>query len=173
MPAPYMKIPDEMLYKFARNSTGSIDLSFTTSGTTAAPVDYSYTVPAEKIGLIRRCNIAGYDGSITPSKFMGIAALANGVMIEAMSSGSTSLIDFTDGHYIKRNSDWGFLAGVDVRYNIVAGDDGLDVRWTIGRAGAILYLTSGESLTFKVQDDLSAVSELSIMVQGLELSSID
>lgn len=164
--------PDEMLYSFVKSTTGSINLAEQSTGTTAAPIPYSYTVPVDKIALIRRCNMTAMDGAITPSKFVGTTALTKGLTVEALSTGSTQMIDFTDGHNIKANADWGFLAGVDVNYKIVAGDDGLSVRWTLGKSGGMLYLTSGESLTFKVQENFTDVPDINIMVQGLELSSV-
>jgi len=165
--------PEQMLYKFVTNSTGSIDFTFTTSGTLIAPVEYSYTCPAENIAMIRRVNISGTDGGITPLDFLGQGALTNGITIEAISTGSTQMIDFTDGHDILRNADWGFLAGVDVAYNIVGGDDQLTVRWTLAKAGAMLFLTAGQSIVFGLRDDISGAEDMNIMVQGLLLEAME
>ena len=162
-----MATPDEMLYKFLSDSAGVIDIASTTSGTTTAPVYYGYTVPSGKVAWIRRFNLSLTDGSITPSKFGGLAALSKGMLVQAVSSGSTLMLDFTDEHNIKTNSDWGYLAGTDVRYNIVAGDDGLDVRWTLAKSGAMLFLSANETIRVGVQETLAGITEMKIMIQGI------
>ena len=168
-----MAAPDEMLYKFLSDSTGGIDVASTTSGTTAAPVYYGYTVPTGKVAWVRRANLLLTDGGITPSKFGGLAALSKGMLVQAVSSGSTLMLDFTDSHNIKSNSDWGMLAGVDVSYNIVAGDDGLNVRWTLAKSGAMLFLSANETIRVGVQETLAGITEMKIMVQGIIGDAVD
>ena len=168
-----MATPDEMLYKFLEDSTGGVNIASSTSGTTAAPVYHSYTVPAGKVAWVRRFNLKLTDGGITPSKFGGLAALAKGILVQAVSSGSTLMIDFTDGQNVKTNSDWGFLAGTDVSYNIVAGDDGLNVRWTLAKSGAMMFLSANETFRVGVQETMLGITDWKIMIQGIIGDALD
>ena len=136
-------------------------------GTT--PVKYKYTAPEDTAVLIGRCCILIVDGSQSPTKFGGINPLTNGLVVQAIDiDGTTVLQDFTGGELIKFNSEFVFLAGIDRPITAAAGDDVLEVRWTLTEAGAGSpgMLLPGQSLQVTVQDNLTAITSFRWKVQG-------
>jgi len=49
----------------------------------------------------------------------------------------------------------------------------LTVRWTLAKAGAMLFLTAGQSIVFGLRDDISGAEDMNIMVQGLLLEAME
>lgn len=155
--------PENAFYGFAKNGASS-DMAVDGSSTAV-----HFDVSASSGPLyIERCNVEIIDGAITPTKFGGVAALANGLLVKVASAdGTTDVFDFLDGASIKKNADWVLLAGVDNPVSAAAGDDEFSVRWTLSKGlGEPLYLAAGRRLRFTVQDDLSGLTSFQIMAQG-------
>jgi len=161
-----------MVFKLLASSSGATDLAV--DGSTASAW-YRYTCPASREVWLERVNIVILDPGIEPDRFGGSSAVTNGLEVRTWTVASSSVIlDFTDGNTILNNSDWGLLAGPDTPIQSVAGGarpDQLTVRWTIGKSGAALKLTSGQALEFLVQDDLTGLDSFKAMVQGITRST--
>ena len=159
--------PELYLYTFLRNGTGSTSTDMHINGS-VTPVNFKYTMPEGKAGIIARVNVHIQDGSVDPSDFGGInGGITNGVSLKVFDPDDTEIIDFMDGHPVVINSEWTHQAGVDMFIHTGAGDDSLSVRWTLSKVGASLYLTAGQYIQLTVSDDLSSISEFHIFVQGI------
>jgi len=165
----------ELLYAFLRTSSSEANL-----GTSTGTQTFRYICPADRQVCLERLTVKVIAKGIDPSDFGGGGELANGLKVEVFptSSGSTSTIDFLDGQTIKKNADWATLAGSDTPIlgsPAPQADDGvLSVRWTIGRSGFGLQLSSGENIAVTTQDDLTpstTITEMYIMAQGAIFSS--
>ncbi len=131
------------------------------------PVVYKFTVPDDQIMFLSRCNIIIQDGGISITKFGGIGALANGLTVKAIDAdGTTVLKDYTKDITIKKNNHFHLLAGVDVPIISAAGDDAMNVRWTIRKKGSPILFLAGQSFQVTVQDDLTDLTEMFWMLQG-------
>lgn len=131
-------------------------------------VEFEYACPEDSLVFFRRCCLTIVDSSITPTKFGGISALTNGLLMQVIDSDTTTvLLDFTLDIQIKKNLDFSLFAGTDAPVTAVAGDDVMEVRWTIGKTGAPLLLTEGQIFRVTVRDNLSAITEFRWMMQGL------
>jgi hypothetical protein len=58
------------------------------------------------------------------------------------------------------------LAGTDNPVTAAAGDDVLQVRWTLEKAGKALYLWDQMKLAIITQDNFDGVTDMKAMVQG-------
>ena len=155
----------DLLYKYLKDGA-TIDMSVDGSST---PVKYKYTVPTDSRALITRVMIVILDKGPIPTKFGGVATLTNGLDIQIFDSdGTTVLVDFLDGAPITQNAEFGCLAGVDIQIDAGAASDSLIVRWTLRDAGASAVLTEGQIFQMTVNDDLTGLDSMVVLVQGLE-----
>lgn len=155
--------PANQLYKLLADGA-TVDMSVDGSVT---PVEFEYACPADNIVFIEDITLLIVDGGITPTKFGGIAALTNGLLIECIDSDTTTVLhDFTEDKAIKKNADWALLAGTDRETTAAAGDDTEEVQWSLTSESGPLLLTEGQLFRVTVRDDLSAITEMEIMVQG-------
>lgn len=157
-----MIVPPECpWFKFLR-SGGSADMNVDGSVT---PVKFQ-AVPTVPVSLERLC-VQIVDGGISPTKFAGLTALTNGIEVLIVTAAGATVIDFLDGETIKKNADWTFLAGTDNPIDAAAGDDQLQVRWTVSKGlGAPLELNSDRIIQMTVQDNLTEITEFRILAQG-------
>ena len=138
-------------------------------GTT--PVKFKHTVEADHVHVIRRSNIIVLDPLQTPTKFGGIAAIANGIKVEILAAdGTTPIFDYTSSGTIKKNSDWKRLSGVDNVRVDAAQDDSRGIRWTMARSGGLLVMLPGQVFQVTVQDNLAAIEEITWDLQGRRYS---
>lgn len=135
-------------------------------GTT--PVEFDYQVPAGERFDLERINIVITDTNITNDKFGGITALTNGLTVEVIESDGTTLaFDFTADKKIRTNTDFAFFAGSDTEIFGSGLVDAVLVRWTISKAGAPLRLDRQQYLRVTVSDNLTGLTSMGIMVQGI------
>lgn len=126
---------------------------------------YRVRAPAGKRLSIYRCNVLIRDANPTISKFGGLAALTNGVLIRVVDRSGTVISDFLNGASIQKNCDFVLLAGIDVLKT--SGTDLVDIRWTLSAGlGGPLILKDEESLEIVVQDNLTGLDEFRVMAQG-------
>ena len=155
--------PANQLYKLLA-SGATIDMSVDGSSTA---VEFEYECPADKVVFIEDITILIIDAGIVPTKFGGIAALTNGLLIEAIGSdGTTVLHDFTEDKPIKKNADWFLLTGHDSELSSPSGDDTEEVQWNLAAESGPLLLTEGQLFRVTVRDNLLDITEMEIMVQG-------
>ena len=165
--------PEAMIYGFVFSDTAASTFG-TASGTNLDAVNTTLgfdfkcvcTNPAGEIFSRALVNVT--DNGILAEDFGGISGgLANGVEVFAEDTDGSVLLDYLNGETIKTNGDWTFLAGVDVaRDTEGAGDDRLIVRWTLEKAGRPQLFKQGQALVFRVNDNISSITRLKIMIQG-------
>lgn len=159
--------PQLSLFKFFREGSNT---EMAIDGTT--PKNYDLIVPSNRYYYVTRVNFTIVDGTINPGTFAGLGSvLGNGVKIQAIDKdGSTIIKDFLDGTTIKKNADFHCLAGVQVvRITGAASDDGLFIEWDLSRFTEKLFLKPDQRLRIIIQDDLSAVTTMMTMAQGIEV----
>ena len=106
---PSMNVPANLIYTYLATSSGSVEMN--TSGTTAAPYNYYWTVTSGHTAHVKSLQVKILDGSITPSKFGGLAALTNGLDIGFYGSTNNLLAKLTTGN-IKNNGEFAFYGEV-------------------------------------------------------------
>lgn len=156
---------DKFLHKFLKNTSDSLEMNV--DGSTTA-VSFKYTVPANEEAYIARCNIYMEDANPSPSKFGGLTALTNGLIIRVLDAQGSTLHTFNDGATIKSNSDFHSMAGVDVAYTTGQGADAVSIRWTLQRqsGGPSLVLREDEAFEVVVQDNLTGLDKFRWSLQG-------
>lgn len=154
--------PEDFCFKTLKNAAGAHEMATTAQ-------EWLYTVGEGRILRLARVIVHLSDSSVDISDFGGIAGgLTNGCLLAIHDSNNDVLLDPLDGSVIKTNGDWAHLAATDVRVDNGQGDDQLTVRWTIHKAGEIMSLLEGQHLSFTTQDNLTALSSMHIVLQGIE-----
>ena len=130
--------------------------------------DFDVVGPAGQKNLwINRVLFEIIDGSMTMNKFGGLSALTTGCKVTVVDHEGKEQADFLDGTTIKSNSDFELLAGIDALVEPAAGDDELDVRWSLFKGlGEPLELPTNWRLRFSVQDNLAGLTTFRAMAQG-------
>lgn len=157
-------LPENQLFEFIANGAEK-DLSVA-NGSLGSPVKYKHTTATGQVDFIERFTIVLIDNTQLPTKFGGLNALPNGMLVQTLEQDGTVIQDYSPGRPLKNNAHFGILAGVDNPITAAAGDDLLQVRWTMGAAGGSLMLLSGQSFQVTVRDDLTLITELVWMAQG-------
>lgn len=102
-----------------------------------------------------------------PDTFFGIDELANGLLIQVLDDQDQIRANFgTDDFPIKTHHDLNVLAGVDVDRVTATAKSALSVEWNLLNSGRAIKLEPGWIFRIVVQDDLSTIPELRVMVQG-------
>ena len=157
------------IFSYFRNGE-SADMNVDGSST-AVSFRHSCAQVADNVGkkqAIERINFSLQDASIRLNRFGGIAALTNGLIIQAVDEFG-SITDFTDDVPITTLGEFSNLAGIDSVAIAASGDDNWACRWTISKSGSPLYLKEGEYIEILVQDDLSDLTSFRAMAQGINV----
>lgn len=163
-------LPQAHVYEMLKRiSDGTVAMNIDGSG---GAVNFDYIVPAGTIYkqfLFSRINLVIVDGGIRWGRFGGLAtALTNGLLIQALDDNNVIQQHFTtDVHPIQTNEDFGGLAGVDNVIRLAAGDDAMPVRFSIFKSGNLMTLLPNWRVRVVVQDDLTGISHLDGIVQGV------
>lgn len=161
--------PDAWGFQWLSAVSGPVGADYTNmavSGTTPEyPAVFAAYSTAQNYHLAR-VNMLMKGESIRMNTFGNITGgLVNGIKVQLHGVHGEFLTDLMDGRTVKTNSDFSFLAGVDVVATKQAGDDLLQVRWTLAKAGKA-FMHSGESLRFIIQDSLHQLTEWRALAQG-------
>lgn len=127
-----------------------------------APVNFDYTVPANKVVDLRRSFIELTDGVIefTSSNFGARGALENGVDIKLVKADSTEIII----RNWKKNID---ISKTMFDFYNPFKDGSYVGRWTFARdVGGFLTLKPGEKVRFTINDDLTGVDSFTFDLKG-------
>ena len=145
------------------DGTGSIDQAVDGSVT---PVDFKVTCPMGATYELNRAIITLKDsGTFDTDAYGNGIALSNGFHILTSRPWRTPVeINYTAQHPIRTNGDWvGYLH--DTSYvTFGQGDNILSARYTFTNDGAPIKLGPGDSFIFRVNDDLTALTEHHIRV---------
>ncbi len=130
------------------------------------PVAFEWENIRSRPAAIARTLWSILDAGPTANTFGGIAGgITNGLLIELVDNADVVQFDFFDGETVKKNHQFGLLAGVD--WVVLAGPgDAFTVRWTLAKAGKELRLPPGFKLRVTVQDDLTPIDSMTVMLQG-------
>ena len=162
------EIPANFIYDHLHDAVADSDDMNINGAVT--PVNFDFTVPTGKVFLFTRFN-AQFDDTNkdVPNGFFSIAALGNGLLMQVRDIDGTVLQDFdTADAPIKNHADMIALAGVDVDTDGVANLSSGGFRFTLTKTGAAMRLTAGQVIRVVVRDDLTGLTELRFMVQGLQ-----
>lgn len=152
-------------------SASGEDYDLNTNSSLGTPSVFEYEVPAFTAIDFSRCNFFITDGAITPNKFGGVSALANGCLFQIIDDDGTSiLLDFFNDVPIKTNDQFAKIAGVDTVATFAAGDDFFPIRFTMQRAGKKMRLTAGQRIRWTNRDNLSTITRFQFMVQGVSVT---
>lgn len=155
--------PSNLIVDFLERSGGGSESAAVDGSSTA--VDLEFTPPSGKDVIITLINFVLIDSSVTAAKFGGQSALSSGCTLKVFDSTDTELVDLLAGNTLKKNSDFYYFAGLA---SIL--DTYVHARWDLPQADGGLYLANGNYLQLKVQDNLSAMTEFKISVQGYQVA---
>jgi len=149
------------------DSTGGYSMA-TTATSTATKTFTLGPPPAGETWAVHRILPFLQDGVNQRAEQYGAlgAALTNGILLRVVGSTGNVVTDLLDGAPIKSNGDWANHCFDAELKEWGAGDEILSVRWTFAKAGIPLQLTSTEQLDCVIQDNLSALTEQTIIAQG-------
>ncbi len=166
----FESLPEDMVFaRLARASDFETDLSVDGSG---SDQNFDYVVPqgtVYKRFLASRLNMYFIDGSIVWNQFLGLGAvLANGIIFQAIDELGVVRQGFgTDIVPLTESAHFSILAGIDTVSQLSAGDDVLPVRWTIEAAGNQMTMFPGWTFRCVIRDNLTAVTEIGMELQGV------
>ena len=137
-------------------------------------VNFDYIVPAGTVYnkfLFSRLNFVIVDGNIRWGRFAGLgAALGNGVLLQVLDDNDVIQQHFsTDVHPITTNEDFSGLTGVDNVIRLAAGDDAIPIRFSVFKSGNLMTLFPNWRVRIVIQDNLSEISHMDGLVQGVLL----
>ncbi len=154
---------DELIFtylKLASSPEMAID------GTT--PKSFDYVSPPGKVSYLSVLNIMIQDAGISPEKFGGVLALANGVDILLLDSAAGITRDLGNYEKIKTNYDFGFLSGGE-GFTIFPGSgtsDMLTGKVNFRLAGFPVVLQPGEILRMIINDNLATLEKMRALLCG-------
>jgi hypothetical protein len=159
--------PGESLFTHFTLDGAGVSNDMAVNGASVAQ-SFRYIVPTAKVARIAR--ICGHmihlTGAWAPNTFGSLSELANGCIVRAVDSDDSVLEDFTDGDPITSNAEWSDLLGPDAFVDIDKAKM-IPFRWTLTQAYTEpLILTAGQYMEILIQDNLSAIDEWHLMIQG-------
>lgn len=166
--------PTEVYFKFFRHAsgpTGSATNSMNPNAALGTPSIYELVPTTGTHVILSRINFLIKDLNCSIGKFGGLAALTNGIKIEAINATGAVETDFLDSDTVKVNEDFDLLAGVDVAgIDNTKAVDAVPVRWTLtkGLNGQGLLLVPGSFLRITIQDNLSGLDSFRAMAHGCQ-----
>lgn len=157
--AVYRFLTDDGLVVDGTNHNMAVD------GTTPVPYYYKAAVPA----VIERCIVHVRDGGVwTEVKFGSLASLTNGVTLGVHRNGVV-ILDLFGGITMQENQDWNHVCyDVDIR-SVGSGESYLGARYTFAKSGQPVLLRKNDSLVATVSDNLAALTDFHIMIQGYQI----
>lgn len=164
--APQLIPPSEI---FVQDFLNGASDDMTVDGSTV-PVDFKVICPADKVLILSLGEWHVADLAIEPLLFGGIAQLTNGVLISVHDSDDSTIASF---HVIDQNIMWAHLGAMNVS-QIWQGatTDQLTVRWEMTRSiGYAVYLTPGQYIRTRVQDDLRALDHFEGSMHGRQIDA--
>ena len=146
---------------------GSIHMKVDGSST---PQIFTYLSPVGFDVLCHRVNVLIIDAAACNSDDFGAGPPLDTGIDVVMVKGTDVARTYT-AEPIKRNGEFGLLAGTDVRH--IPGDRGLAVRWTLSKAtgGSPIRIPEGYGIALRINDNLTAngIIDFIAHVQGVKV----
>lgn len=151
---------------------GAVAVNINGNGS-VTPIDYyCEALEGERLMIARIIVNIKASGNIATGEYGDIAGgLANGIDLFYRTNGV--ILNVTDGLPVKINEDWGKWC-YDARINAIGATTNIfQARWTLTRFGTPygIILEEGDRLGVRVNDNLSTLSEQTIVAQGLHLGT--
>lgn len=146
---------------FLRNA-GSAEANVNGSVT---PVEFSFS-PTVKCEIHRMFVTVRDAGAFASDEYGNIAGgLTNGVEFEA--TDATGTLDMLDGAPIQTNLDWSERC-YDAEPKEYSGTQSvaLVARWTFAKSGIPLFMSPGDLLVIRINDDLTPLLSHRFLIQG-------
>jgi hypothetical protein len=151
--------PNIQIEEFMRETGGSKNMTVDGSGT---PVIFEWK--AIELSYITRLSILVQDVLVSDStKFGQLGALANGVLIRQEDASGAVLFRANDGEAIKTNGDWGRMAKTAISSPFAKQ---LCIHYS--PQGHPFYVEEGGKLIVEIQDDLTAMLDMTVQVGGFK-----
>ena len=162
--------PSQVSFKYLRDPVGdSIEMAVNGSATA---VNFDYTVPAGKRFLLHFVNMLVIDGAAEAAGFGGLSPLTTGLSLVVVGVNGDTLFDFTGEATIKRTVHFGAFAGAERTLDDKgAGDDVITLHLNLEQGSQVLDMPPGSTIRCTVNDDLSALTEFRMTVQGSLVSA--
>jgi hypothetical protein len=138
------------------------------NGSLASPQIFTFRAALVPTDIVRFIITITDDTSMDDSRFGGIAALTNGLILRIDNSFQKTIFNFKSNQDIKQ-----FCYDVEYSDKAPAGEFGLSARITFGgqsKHGVVLRVSDDDVIQWIVQDDLTELTTLKIACQGHETS---
>lgn len=168
MPSGGIVLVQDSLFRFLDTNGDGTGTKSANGNYAGAAEEFYIQPPSDEIYIINRMIIHIRDTTVPDAATYGNGiTLTNGITVK-VKSGTTDILDITDGIPIKSNAEWG-TRGYDVDLkNWGTGDEFIQARWSFFKAGHPIILNGlhGHKLVVTVNDDLSGLNEHLFNVQG-------
>ena len=136
----------------------------------AGPINFRHTVPANEVHFLYEVVVHLLDGTVKLDQFGGLAVLGNGIEVGFYNSDDELIIDPTDAHPIVMLSDFSIFSGSSVEAFTGNTNDVFEATWDVPESyGGSLRMEEGSYLQFKIQDDLTELTEFHVFVHGSKI----
>jgi len=108
-------------------------------------------------------DVGGFDSG----KYGNNIVLTNGIQVGVYDSGGSMLLDLTDSKPIMHNAEWAAMCYDISLSSFGTGNESMAVRWTFGKSGRPLALSSGQYLAVNLNDDFTGLVSHNFLAQGI------
>ncbi len=157
----------DLKFAFLRDNGSSNQMAVDGSITT---IRFKYQVPTAKKFFVHRQTFMIIDNAVVNAGDFGAigGGLSTGINLMVKDNvGGNELFDPLDGEAIKRNADFGIIAGVKVQH--LPGNRGFGVQWdwidSLGGRGVLL--PEDTVMTVAIRDDLTSLVSFTSTVHGV------
>jgi len=166
-------IPDaieaqELFYKFFTEEGTPLNSNINKIGSLSTPITYSITALTEEPLILDRLNISILPNrrivDVNTTKLDWIfPTLENGFLLNLQDEFGNIKLDILDGSSVRSLSDFADLSGAD----LTVYQSGVKLGFNFSSSGTRPLLLEGESINVIIRDDMSHISQIRGMVQGV------
>ena len=157
---------------FSAHLYNGVDTEMDVDGSSTA-VNFKHVVPANEVHFLEEMVVHLLDGTVNLDKFGGLDKLSNGIVIGFYNSDDELILDPTDGHPITELADFSIFSGSFIEKVVGNVDDVFESTWMVEQSyGGPLRMGEGNYLQFKIQDNLTELTEFHVFVHGSKISNV-
>ena len=150
------------------DGTGVINANSDYSSGGSGSTEFFIAPPTGSAYRIHRLIVFVEDVGSFDSGFYGNSVVLGNGMTVTIESGSTTLVDLTNGHPITTNSSWAHFCHDLTVFTFGTGNEFMSVRWTFAKSGTPVRLENPERLVVTLNDDLTGLVAHHFLVQGFD-----